>query len=281
MKKITSKIKFLLLVAVAVFFSTSTLQAQEYGEWTTNGSYKINVPGENLFMTVNSSTGALEWATELPDNDPRQVWAIVDHIAPMSAGYMQITASVPGLGDVTMVADQESISGKDITITYREGLPVVDYIDPNYGYDQFQRRKTGTSNGGNDALFIKVPGEGGSRFGVSPAAAGDPVQFDGGGIDKLVFTLIEAIEDEVLSVLDKQASTISMATANDNLVISGLTTEVNRVTIYSLLGRVFISESFEGNATQVTLNISSLSSGIYMVKLDGAGGTFFKKIIKQ
>ena len=276
MKKITLKIKSLLLVAVAVLFSTSAVQAQEYGEWTTNGTYTIGVPGVDLFMSFNLATAALEWAPR-DESNPNQIWAIVDHVTPMSAGYMQITTEVDGIGVVSMGTVPDNISGKNITLTVNLNEPVADAAAADYGYDQFQRRKTGTNNGGNDALFIKVPGEGGSRFGVTPAAAGDPVQFDGGGIDKLEFTLIE----EILSSSSLEASAISVAAANDNLVISGLTSDVNKVSVYSLLGQAVIAQSIDGSAAEVTLNISGLASGMYIVKLDGANGSFSEKIIKQ
>jgi len=273
MKKITLKIKSLLLVAVAVLFSTSAVQAQE---WTTNGTYTIGVPGEDLFISVNPDTGVLEWAARNEDN-PNQIWAIVDHPTPMSAGYMQITSEHPEYGITTLGTVPENISGKNITLVALERDVVTDAAAADYGYDQFQRRKTTTNNGGNDALFIKVPGEGGSRFGVTPAAAGDPVQFDGGGIDKLEFTLIE----EILSSSSLEASAISVAAANDNLVISGLTSDVNKVSVYSLLGQAVIAQSIDGSAAEVTLNISGLASGMYIVKLDGANGSFSEKIIKQ
>ncbi|GAA4950243.1 hypothetical protein GCM10023314_24480 [Algibacter agarivorans] len=279
MKKITLKINaFLCLTMFAL-----QVQAQT---WTENGTYKISTSGltPELFMTISTTTGDLVWAEELAGEDPTQVWYIVDHRLPASAGYMEITANIPGPGDFTMIVDQATIdladpNDKNFRISVRPGLPIDDAGDPNYGFDQFQRRKTNPAPPvGNNALFVKPPApiSGGSRYGVIPATAGEDVLFDGGGIDELKFYLIAA-----LSTKDFDTSSIFISNpVNNELSIKGLTSNVKQVSVYSLLGKEVISREVNEQSA-LKINVSALSSGMYLVKMQGDNGSFTKKIVKQ
>ncbi|RXP62751.1 T9SS C-terminal target domain-containing protein [Lutibacter sp. HS1-25] len=271
MKTKLHKALLFLLVTMLAF----QVQGQTYGEYTIAGTYKINVPGEDYFMTVNSS-GGLEWAAELPGNDPKQLWTIQDHVMPADVGFVQITATVPGLGNFTMGTIPANVSGKNITLTVKAGDPISDVNDPLYYYDQFQRRKTATSNGGNDALFIKVPGEAGSRYGVAPTAVGDLVKFDGGGIDKLEFQLISGLSTETFDL----GSFFMSNPVNNQLTIQGLPSNVKQITVYSLLGQKLLSKDSSGDSS-LSLDVSGLKTGVYVVDFSGENGRFTKKIIKQ
>ena len=186
------KKNFLSLI-VFVFLSSLSLNAQEYEEWTKEGVYTIGIPGQDLFMTVNTANGKLEWQPAIQGDDKTaQEWAIFDHSNPSGTPlYVEITAVITGFGTYTMGTIPENINGNDITLTVREGGPITDTLDPKYGYDQFQRRRTSSNRGGHDALFIKTPETGGSRFGVMPTKAGDPVKFDRQQIDKLEFSFVK------------------------------------------------------------------------------------------
>ena len=297
MKKITLKISaFLLLTMFAL-----QVQAQFDNLWTTNGTYKIAAYDvtPQLFLTIDGSSGDLVWAEALPAGpDVAQIWAVVDHVTPASAGYMQLTANIPGAGDFTMVVDQASIdidpatglfdaNDKDFKISVRPGLPVADAADPNYGFDQFQRRRssgwptdpaTGNPIPGNNALFVKPPSpaSGGSRYGVTPAAAGEDVLFNGGGVDALEFFLIAA-----LSTADFDTSSIFISNpVNNELSIKGLTSNVKQISVFSLLGKEVLTRSVDGQSA-LTLDVNALSSGMYLVKMQGDNGSFTKKIVKQ
>lgn len=174
-------------------FATLSMSAQFY-----NGPawYRLGVPGQDLYMTVNTTTGALTWEASLTGADAaRQQWAIQDHPTPISNGLVQAVATVAGSGNFTLgtIAANVPASGRNITLTANAGDPVSDAMAANYGLDQFQRRRTsGTTapSGQNDALFIVTPTITGSRFGVTPSAAGAAVQFDGGGIDAIIYDRI-------------------------------------------------------------------------------------------
>jgi len=285
----------LTLLAFVMLFGASAMQGQAL--WTTNGTYKISTSGVTpvLYMTINTSSGLLEWAEELPNDDPTQVWNVIDHREPASAGYVEIWATIPNVSNFTMVVDQTTFDGtgdKDLQLTVRAGDPIADTSDANYGFDQFQRRKakvnadgladpTGSNPAdGNNALFAKPTGEGGSRYGIVPAAAGDPVLFDGGGIDVLQFHLVEAAVASV-NTFGLDAFVIANPVSNQ-LTIKGATSKVNQITLFSVLGNKVLSKSINNVNGDINMNVSSLSTGLYIVEMTGDNGErFTKKIIKQ
>lgn len=273
-----------LTLLVVVFLSASTLKAQdeEFEEYTKVGFYTIGIPGEDLFITINGSNGKLEWAPLLPEADrATQTWAIQDHVTPSGTGYVQITAIIPDFGNFTMGTSPDNIEGKNITLTFRAGDPISDATAENYGYDQFQRRKTTTNRGGNDALFIKVPGEGGSRFGVAPSASGDPVQFDGGAIDKLEFKFVKDIETASVNSFGLNAFIISNP-VNNFLTVKGAISKVSKISLYSVLGNKVLSKAVNNVNGDINIDVNALSTGLYILEMTGENGErFTKKIVKQ
>lgn len=286
-----------------VFLYVSAVQAQADLLYTKAGFYKLGARGTNLFMTINSSSGALEWAEEITSGDTStQEWLIQDHRTQAGSGFVEITAEVTGLGTFTMCTtdaliekDGDGNVTKNITITveFRSPKEVVVLSDDLTGLDQFQRRKakvdangdadSGGSNpaDGNNALFIKIPGETGSRFGVIPTAAGDPVKFDGGGIDVLDFHFVK--DPPVASVNTFGIDTFSISNPVKNeLTIKGATSKVSKVALYSILGNTVLSKSVSNANGDISIDVSSLSTGLYIVEMNGANGErLTKKIIKQ
>ncbi|MBC3758699.1 T9SS type A sorting domain-containing protein [Hyunsoonleella sp. SJ7] len=287
MKKITLRISAFLLFAMFAL----QVQAQPCPElWLEPGTYKLAVCTETtpptdaateLYMTINSSSGALEWAALLPGDDPTQVWTVTDHRTPASSGYVEIWASIPGVGDFTMAVDQSTLDGSgsdpEITLTVVPGQPIGDNTDPNYGYDQFQRRKaTGWSGSGNNALFAKPPGQGNLRYRDAPAAAGDPVNFQSpGAIGALRFILVSTLSNDEFDT----SSIFVSNPVNDEISIEGLTSNVEKVTVFSLVGKEVLSRELSGE-TSLKLDVSAFTSGMYLVNFTGNGGSFTKKVLK-
>ncbi|SHI31253.1 T9SS type A sorting domain-containing protein [Algibacter luteus] len=282
MKKITLKITtFLMLTMFAL-----QVHAQPCPElWLDPGVYKLATCGltPELYMTISTTTGDLEWAAELPGDDPTQLWTVTDHRTPASSGYVEIWATIPGVGDFAMAVDQSTYTGgtpadDEIRLTVVPGQPIGDAADPNYGFDQFQRRKaTGWSGTGNNALFAKPPGQGNLRYSVPPAAAGDQVLFQNPG----TISPIRFILNSLLSAADFDTSSIFVSNpVNDELTIKGLTQNVKDVNIYSLLGKQVMSIKVDGAST-LNMDVSTLASGLYIVKMVGDNGSYSKKIIKE
>jgi hypothetical protein len=288
MKKITLKIStFLLLTMFA-------LQVQGQALYTVEGTYKISTSGVTpvLYITLNGSTGNLEWAEELPGEDPTQVWTIKNHRTPASAGLMEIWTTIPNVGNFTMATADDSAS-PSLTLVARAGDPVsvVELSEDYSGLDQFQRRKTpvgpdglalssanGGSNpsGGNNAIFLRNTVSTTSRYGVVPSAAGEAVQFDGGGIDVIQYHLVAPLSNEKFDT----SSIFISNPVNNELSIKGLTSNVSKVSVFTLLGSEVLTKNIAGKSA-ISINVSGLAGGMYIVKLQGDNGSFSKKIVKQ
>ena len=285
----------LTLIALVVFLGSSTAQAQAL--WTENGVYKISTSGltPNLYLTINlaASGGApfVEWQPEKAGDDETQLFTIVDHRTPASAGLMEITANITGVGTVTLCTADDSAHPTQ-TLTVRAGDPKsVTPLENDYtGLDQFQRRKakvnsegladSGGTNpaDGNNALFLRNTQGTNSRYGVIPSAAGDPMQFDGGGIDVLQFHLVQSLS---VNTFETNAFTINNP-VNNQLTIKGATDKVNKISVFSVLGKRVLSKSINNQNGDINMNLSSLSSGLYIVEMTGnSGERFTKKIIKE
>lgn len=304
MKKITLKISVFLL------FALFALQVQGQALWTENGVYKISTSGlsPNLYMTIDLTAGGglgpfVEWREELTGNDESQLFTIIDHRTPASSGLMEITATVTYDGNptpLTLCAADDS-SYPNLTLTVRPGAPkeVLPYNDPSYdattadysGLDQFQRRQTKVDENGlysstgavpptgqNNALFLRTISGTASRYGVTPSAVGDLVKFDKGGIDVIQFHLVQS-----LSTVEFDTSSIFISNpVKDELTIKGLNQSIKQISVYDLLGKQVISSNLSDDTISTKLDVSKLTKGLYIVKLQGENGaSFTKKIVKE
>jgi len=128
-------------------------------------------------------------------------------------------------------------------------------------------------------LFVKPLGaSGGSRYGVTPTAAGEDVLFDGAGIDGIRFVLVELLSTEEFDT----SSVFISNPVKDELSIEGLNQNIKQISVYNLLGKEVISSTLEADATSTKLDASALTTGMYIVKLQGENGaSFTKKIVKE
>lgn len=274
-----------LTLLVAVLFSAPAFQAQEFEEYTKVGVYTINIPGEDLLMTIDPATAAVVWQPKLTGAAAAtQEWTIQDHITPSSGGLMQITAEIPGAGLFTFTTSTTDETASVYDIAVRPGGPKeVEPMTGDYsGNDQIQRRKTGTSRGGNDALFLRVSWATNGRFGVAPTAAGDPVQFRfGGAIDKLEFKFVRDLPAASVNTFDVDSFVISNPISNQ-LTIKGATEKVQELSLYSVLGTKVLTRTLNNSNEDISLDVNSVSTGLYILKLVGKNGEVFsKKIIKE
>lgn len=295
-----------LTLIMAVLFSASAAYAQADLVWTKEGFYKIGARTTNLFLTINDE-GGLVWSEELPDDNEAQLWAVVNHRTPASAGLMEITSKAGGLDwTLTTVSSEETHPNytlvaevrtpKEIEYTPADGDSPAVHSGDYSGNDQFQRRKakvdangdpdaSGSNPSGtqNNALFLRTPFGTNSRYGVIPSAAGDAVQFDGGGIDVIDFHFVKDVEEETASVNTFGINAFSISNpVSSQLTVRGATSKVNQIDVYSVIGKRVLSQSINGSNGDINVNVSDLSTGLYIVKLTGNNGErFTKKVIKQ
>ncbi|WP_136482942.1 T9SS type A sorting domain-containing protein [Cognatitamlana onchidii] len=246
--------------------------------WLEPNVYKIatcDLSETELYMTINVTTGQLEWAAEITTApaEATQLWTVTNHRQPASGGYVEITAdlSALGAGPWTMIVDQSTYDGSgsdpEIRVSARTGVPISDTSDENYGYDQFQRRKAnGWTDAGNNALFAKPPGQGNFRYSVAPAAAGDQVRFqNGGAISPLRYILVQTLSTEEFEDNSFLAK-IYPNPAKDEFTIL-LNDENNaRIVIYNMLGKIVYEDTITSNRLDIANN-GRFNSGLYLIKI--------------
>lgn len=85
----------------------------------------------------------------------------------------------------------------------------------------------------------------------------------------------------VLSNKQFDVSSIFIANPiNNTLSINGLTDNVKEVSVHSLLGQQVLTRKVSTQST-LDIDVSGLTSGMYLVKLTGDNGSFTKKVIKE
>ena len=57
--------------------------------------------------------------------------------------------------------------------------------------------------------------------------------------------------------------------------------EVADLEIYNMLGKVVMKKSYDFNSGNLPLNISELSSGVYILKVSNSDSSSFKRFIKK
>ncbi|APY11861.1 hypothetical protein BWZ22_11725 [Seonamhaeicola sp. S2-3] len=96
------------------------------------------------------------------------------------------------------------------------------------------------------------------------------------GIDEWVF---EAAT--VLSTNDFDVSSIFVSNpVNNQMSIKGLDSNVEQVSVFSLIGQEILTRKVNGQSS-LSIDVSSLTSGMYLVEMKGGNKVFVKKIIKN
>lgn len=115
---------------------------------------------------------------------------------------------------------------------------------------------------------------------ITPAAMIDAGNSVSDGVDRSYWS-IEVSQIPTANTLGFDSSSIVVANpVNDDLIINGLTSEVEQVVVYSLLGQKVLSSNLRGEPS-AKIDVTSLAKGMYIVKLSGKTGSFTKKIIKN
>ncbi len=251
-------------MAAILLLSTISIQAQS--SWSnTVGVYKIKVVGENLYVTLNTATGVITYEAGLPGNDDKQLFEIDNH--PSGTNY-SIKSVISGQG----VA--EAVDTGDTT-------PNLECRGNNAAASgQQDQWNLGRNSGTGMYLWSDDTGttwSGAARRRVfgTPAAA---------GLVRCSASSDVAFEYEFISTLSADSfdsSSVFVSNPSSNrLNIKGLTSTINKINVYSLLGQPVLVRELKGERN-LNLDISSLSNGVYVVNFVTENGSFTKKIVKQ
>ena len=294
--------KSLILVILALFglqvqgqctgeIAPATPEDDGYGLFCTNapGTWKIRVKdevsGAKLFLTVNNDLEAV-WTTEINpggDDDPSQLWNITEYAEGSDEFF--IKTAVPVLDGQVLMADLASASAEsDVTPNLIVGTA--------NGQDKWSMRKEAgveadySANGdlpGQNSIFL-VSSTIGTNWAAAPRAVrigNNPVDGNQIQLDQSATGLRFKFIAPILSTEDFDTSSVVISNpVNNELNIQGLTADVQQVSVYSLLGKQVLSKNVNQQAT-LSFDVSALSSGMYLVKMQGDKESFVHKIVKQ
>ncbi|SEQ78329.1 Por secretion system C-terminal sorting domain-containing protein [Hyunsoonleella jejuensis] len=263
MKKITLKISLFLLLSMFV------LQVQGQAFDGTPGIYKIRVNGSSpeLFVTQDSGVNNAKYqVAATAGNENTQLFTIVAH---PSGTNWSITSQMTGEGALqpndtsgtssTMGFGTEAIaSGQQDRWEIRNGTRLfLDSDDTGTGWEgSTAKRRIQVNSGG---------------------IAADKSMFMAGGTQ----AVFDFILEQSLSTEAFDASSIFIANPIKNqLTVKGLTSNISQVAVYSLLGQEVMSRQLNGESS-LSLDVSALTSGMYIVNFKGENGSLTKKIVKQ
>ena len=104
---------------------------------------------------------------------------------------------------------------------------------------------------------------------------------DDAGTDTSAHWVLETTEPALLLSADSfdTSSVFISNPVNNQLTIKGLPAEVKQISVYSLLGKELLVRNVD-RVESISIDVSDLTSGVYLVKLQGEKGIFTKKIIK-
>lgn len=258
-----------LFLFILVLFA---IQVQGQAFTGEDNIYKIKVQGEDLYLTLPDddpiTSGSQRLSYQPLDNTTnRQVFAI--QAVAGETNKFTITSVITGKGVVEIedsTVTNPFIACKGNTAGVAE---MLDWWNPTRGagtqlfsendspdYDGVAKRRLQDTTGG--------------------ALAGTDCKLSGGSplaLDFVVTTPLSTKEFDISSV------SITNPVTND-LIIKGLTSDVKGIFIYTILGKKVLSASVN-TQDEINLDISSLSTGLYIVEMKGENSKFAKKIIKQ
>lgn len=293
MKKITFRI-------IALFVMAFSYQAFAQVTAITEGTkYNLRNFGSGDYVKANGS-GAYEFFTASAEN-------------PLPSDDVTFNFFFQHQNTIDPGEDGELGTADDVTHNYTD-----DYNIQNDVRGMMRAANTGTvhtnfqfnrynSNGGHKTdkrWAIETTEQGGItifRFRSIVSGATEP-RYLYQGTDGILYNITEAdMEDDtveysdgknrsnwgvfessiVLSTQSFDSSSIVISNpVNDELKVQGLNDDISQLSVYNLLGAQVLSSRINGESF-VNLNVSNLSSGMYIVKLEGSKGAYTKKIIKE
>jgi WD40 repeat protein len=220
-----------------------------------------------------------------------------------------ITLAYDGMGSVASFdgmplsafgpVDVESIIGVEAPVAsnvdFTGDLSVGATVTGEYTYTDSENDVEGASKyqwyyasdaSGTDML--KIIGETGITYTVTQDISEKYIAFEvtpvaeTGGADYLVGTPVMTTFKLITEITDNLASLISLYPnpVNDQLTLTG-TENVTSVMVFDYTGRVIIAMDNVAQ-TVITLNVSNLNAGVYMIQVTDTNGQFaVKRIVKQ
>jgi len=286
MKKITFKISAFLLFAMVAF--NGHAQVTEIVEGT---KYNLRNVGTGKYLQAASVDGKSTYTT---------VGALVDGEVTFNFFFNHNNTIDPG-GDGVVGTDDDVVHnytddwniGNDTRGIMRSDNTALVHTNFKYniwnanGGHKTDKRWVATTIESNGMTLFRfaalVSGATSTRylFDDDTGTMSNITEADMGNATDASYWVLSEATDTLLSTKNFQTSSIIIANpVNNELRVQGLNEDINKLTVYNLLGSKVLSKKLN-KETSVNLNVSGLNAGMYIVKLEGSQGAFSKKIIKE
>ena len=259
---------------IVAFLVLTLFVCKVQGQSWTNGDlgvFQIRVQGSSpaLYLTQSATTDNVTYETATGGDD--QLFKINDH---PDGDYWSITSRLPGKGALE-------------TLTSAPGSTTAPFLGckGNPAGRIGQQDKWNPTRGSGTEIFLESDKTGtawaaqGAKKRIDDSGSDTPgsqVRINGGSALAFDFVFVEA-----LNVTDFDTSSIfSPSPVNDELTIEGLLNNVEQVSVFNLLGNR-VKTARVDNKASLRLDVSTLSSGIYIVKMIGINSSYSKKIVKE
>lgn len=284
MRKITLRNTFLLILSIVSFAA----QAQFQGP----GFYRIRVLGEfeadNIYATPRDPGQTGQQPIELQPidtqtNDQIFEFVLTGETFEDSEGVTQDVynfRSVAGSGNIE--AANSNVDGvRSITNpSGRANLRGASTAGNEAGdFDNFFIREAVDPDTG-EVSFYRIFGANADGRRLQGANSSGGTRFLNFGTGSSVFNDRMSIEPaQVLSTQTLDSKDFFVSNPIQNVLeIKGLSSSIDNITVYDIIGKEVLSRDIKSNFA--SLNVSSLKSGLYIVKLSSSIGTFSTKITK-
>lgn len=288
MKKITFKISAFLFLAMLSFQVKAQTIHTEIVEGT---QYNLRNAETDQYLRVNGNSAA-EGEDPTPSAEA-QLLTMVDYPAPgvndyhLNWSFVTVVAADDGLSYWNVQAQARGMfrfGGGGFTAN---GLP-YSVISTAFQGPRDNSDKVHVVTYDADAGGFRIFNKTGSR-------ALAPVTNDDGAVVLISEANADVVGKSDIWVLEVSEMTEPVASTttfsidafsisnpvNNQLVIKGATSKVQQLSLYSVLGNTVLSKSVNVRG-DISLDVSSLSNGLYILEMAGENGErFTKKIIKQ
>ncbi len=299
MKKITFLQSIILLFMI---ITASDIYAQD--QLIPAGFYRMEVlgdfDGENLIMTVDPARTDIELATQLASTDNNAVNQVVEVFytgEEFNGNAVFNIVGASGVGNIEAANEIDANTGERSITANSQRARVRGATSAGNEAGVLDNFYLEVADANADPLIYRI------RSGHTEAPNGNEVRLQGAVVanensplfgrrfmnyggnsptDRDLWTITEVSSDDpVLSTSSLEASSFFISNpVSDVLNIASLTTnQMESIAIYSVIGEEVVNTSL--NTSRASLDTSSLSSGVYILKIKGTKGLFTTKIIKK
>jgi len=247
----------------------------------------ICAPGSYYAVAVYDSTNTYS-TTHYKNLTP-----VVDNSIPFTILSTPTAATLKMVRALALSADSTVIvNNQDLTLTAKVNNSggyyndqIIAFIFPGKGGSSlgYLNPITVTIDTG-DTVSVALTGAvdldpGSYFFGLDYYRNGSWVSLSPSDSAQLAFTVVKATTtvNTDTTIVNNNGLTIYPNPVSNTLNITGLTEESATITLYDITGKMVLSQPLSGS----TINLESLTNGIYILKIVTADGVTKKKIIKQ